>query len=1604
MKFLRSAALAVSSLLLVSCDFFGGSDESQEPSATRTAEAPSQRSNAQEQAQDTPFVFQRTSVREDRIQPTLCLHFTKPLDPSADYEPFVEIERSVAIAVDGQALCIEGLDYGQEAELTLLAGLPSADGERLERDETVTLTFTDRPPVVQFAGNGIILPREDARGLAIQTVNVTEVSVRITRVNDRALVQRRITEGFSGAEGRYEYTPYDEEPGELSSFVYEGTLETPGARNVLTTTLMPVEESFGELEAGAYYVQVSDASAADRGESQPARAGRWIIVTDLALTAYRSASGLDVTVRSLSSAEPVGRTMVRLISQANEVLSSKVASRVGRVRFDPPLLRGEVGDRPKLVVVEGRGGNFAFIDLDRAPLDLSAHPVSGRQQAEDVEAYLYTERGIYRPGETVHVNALARNAEGYAADDRPGALVLRRPNGLEQARVRLDALEKAGSAYAAFELPKAASRGVWSAALELDGLGQVGSVSFSVEDFVPQRLALTLEADTETPLALGGTRMVEARLRFLYGAPGAGLRVDGSARVERQPNPFPQHEGYSFGLHDAPYRAESFELPVVTTDGEGVAALPIAPEDLGEGAAEPLRVRAVVRAEEPGGRAVQDDVRIPYRTRKVYLGLKPGFEGSAEREKPATFELRAVDGDGVPLSTDVRWRLIRRDYEYDWYREESGRWRWRRSKRIVTITEGLAQPGADAALVSTPELPWGDYTLIASHDGEDLASRGFWVGYGGRSADGTPAPDSVRILTPDEGVTVGQEITVAIQPPYAGIAEVAVAADGILSLEHVDVPAEGTEVTLTVTEEWGAGAYVLVSLYTDRKPGIQPIPRRAVGAAYVPMNMDGRTFDVALDMPELVRPREDLTVTIDGGDIAAGQEVYATLAAVDEGILLLTRYASPDPEDYIFGKRSLGVDVYDDYGRLLDPDTGEMGRLRSGGDAIGGAGLSVVPTKTVALFEGPVSFGSDGEAQIDVAVPDFNGELRVMAVLWSDDALGSASAPLTVRDPVPAELVLPRFLSPGDSAEATLTVDNVEGAAGTYNYTVSTESGSIEPVSGSFDLSAGERREASVPLTAGDPGVETYTLAVEGPRGFSISRTYQMETRGAFLPERRYARATVEAGGGYTPPADLFDGLIPGSVSTLISASPTPIDRASLSNSLLSYPYGCTEQLVSRATPLLYKSDRDDRETRILRETVETLLERQGPDGAFGLWRVGDRSASPWLGAYAVEFLAAAREAGMPVPEAALDLAHRALQPVSMGELYRAYGYDTRIRSPRYTEDTQARLEQRSSAYSLYVLAKAGKADRSRLRYVHDAQLDEIESPLAKAQIGAALAAIGDRGRSENALKRAVATAGYVNRGDWYQTINRDAAGIIQLLAESGRTEQAAALYFRADENFPDPLSMTTQEKAFLLKAAEAMARGRDQAFLTKDGSQTQSDVLDGIPTGERYDNAGDETIYVSTLTEGIPSEAPTATSQGIEVTKAITDTAGNEVDLTTLARGDRVIVKLTLNRAEQRRAQLVVTDLLPAGLEIEAVLDPGDAVSGPYRFLGRLTRADIAEARDDRFVASVIRAGNDPFSFAYIARAVTPGSFTLPGAVTEDMYRPQIFGRSASREMVIAP
>jgi uncharacterized protein YfaS (alpha-2-macroglobulin family) len=1606
------------------------------------------------------FAIWKTRLDTSGADPLACIEMSRDLDPAKSYSDYVLVSPDLGhapatIVKAPDTLCVGGVGF-TDRQITLLKGLPAKDGEALDANAEAQFTNGDKPPYVGFAGTGVILPREDSDGVGIDTVNVSKLQIEVWRVVDRNLVRKSISAPDATPEGSYADDYGDDSPDDEGQVVWKGYVAVKGDPGAHTTTVFPLGAVLKEMRPGGYVIKARDASGGrDLSEKSgegtpPAQARRWIIFTDMALTSYTGSDALDVVVRSLKTAKALGGVQVALMAKNGETLAKTRTDPMGRATFAHALLEGDGAMTPKMVMAYGDMGDLAVLDLDRSPTDLSkqgtagaeggappADLLSGRSITEAVDGYLYADRGIYRPGETVHLTSLVRDREAKAVADRKGYVVVKRPSGLEFKRYPFTATP-GGALAVDVALPKTAPRGKWSAALQIDGYKDpAGSLDFQVQDFAPQRLAVSLAGQPQTPIAADETRKIDVSARFLYGAIGAGLQTQGEARLRQDPNPFPAYEGYQWGDETAAFEEKELDLGTSVTDGSGHASLDLAGTQAGD-TVDPVVALVTASVFEPGGRPVRESVTLRLRPKPLYLGAKvESADSDSTAGSPTALDVIAVNGAGARIAAPgVSYSLISENWNYDWYQED-GRWQWRRTSRDTVVSQGNLDVSAGApARIRPRKLGWGDYRLeLNGSDGAKTIVR-FSVGWGSPS-NSTEAPDLVRVSPVRKDYSQGDTVEIAVKGPYGGEAQVAVATDRLIDFKTFSVGKDGGTVRLKTSPAWGGGAYVLVTVIQPRDPAQTPTPRRALGLVYVPLDPKSRKLTVDIGTPDKIDSKAQVVAPIKVNGLGFGQTAHVTVAAVDEGILRLTKAESPDPVAWYFGKRSFSVDYRDDYGRLLNANLGPPASVDFGGDQLGGQGLTVTPIKTVALWSGIVTTGLDGRATVTLPAADFNGQLRIMAVAWTDTQVGSGDKELTVRQPVVADLNLPRFLSPGDKPEATLELQNMEGRPGAYTAVMRAAGGIIVGFEKVFQLIVGQRIAEHIPFFApSHTGIGQVGFTLNGP-GFITSKDYPIETRLGWGPITRATTELQQPGETYTPPALLVSGLAAGGSGTLqvqVSYSPFKgFDPGPIAVSLSEYPYGCTEQLVSTAFPLLYAqglgaNPKLRNPPGALNDVVGQLLDRQSLDGAFGLWRVGDGEADPWLGAYATDFLIEAQRAGAAVPQSSIDSALNAMRQVSRPDGTSSVSY--RLEYPDWwagnadaSKAATARMRSRASAYALYVMAKGGRGDLARLRWWHDVQMKSEGSPLATAQVGAGLAMMGDQARAKDALQHAANAVGYkrpilqfgpfvfVDDEDWYQSPLRDLAGVIALAYEANEPDIARSLQNRLDGAVKDPDELNTQEKAQLLRAAHFMlaaagpinVQGQGAVAAMPAAGLTPRWAVNGRLADARFVNAGNRPLWRTVTVYGTPIAPPSEEQHGVSVEKTYFTFAGAPADLSQIKQGDRVIVRIAGGSQQGRTVALAVDDALPAGFEIESVLGPDDADKGPFKFLGSLTTPKAQESRDDRYVAALDLAGGKTFALAYVLRAVTPGDFYAPGAEILDMYHAGVNARTAGGRTQIA-
>lgn len=1549
------------------------------------------------------------TVEADTSAPRVCAQFSEDLvKVGTDYAPFVSVDGQAPKAVEARdkQLCVEGLEHGKHYQIAFRQGLPAQIGEVLAAPVSLSIYMQDRPASVRFTGESFVLPSGGRRGIPVVSVNMTAANLKLYRIGDRQLAQLLSGYQFLKQLDSYDLGNIEDDTGEP---VWQGKLEIDNQLNQEVTTSFPVDEALPQRKPGVYVLTAQPDK--DNSENYDAKATQWFVVSDIGLTTYAGEDGLNVFARSLGSAKPIANAELTLLARNNEVLGTAKTDSDGRATFNPGLTRGENSMVPAVLMANAEGGNdFVFLDMTKAGFDLSDRGVTGRPAPGALDVLTWTERGIYRVGETVHVGALARDDGGKAVEKLPLTFIFTRPDGVEERRVVADGAAMGGYAV---DLPIAtnAMRGAWQVALHTDPKqAPVASKAFLVEDFVPDRIEFDLKAE-KTEIAADEVTAVDVDGRFLYGAPAAGLSLEGEIKLSTNQS-WSKYKGYQFGLADEEQGDQTSipleDLPLVGDDG--TAQIPIEIDAL-PSTTRLINAGVTVRMREGAGRAVERSLDIAVRPSTDMIGIKQDFaDGAVAEGDQAKFRVIVVDPTGARKAlAGLTWTLVRIERDYQWYRNGSS-WNYEAVTRTVNVANGKLDVAADKDTEIVVPTDWGRYRLeveTADPDGPQSSTEfeaGWYV-----EATSTETPDGLEIALDKDKYATGETAKLKVSPRFAGELLVTVGSERLLKTITASVPEGGTTVDIPVDAALGAGGYVTATLF---RPGEAPdgaqsrMPARAIGITWLTVDPKDQKLAIAIATPEKTEPNRPLTIPVEVTGAAALSDAYVTIAAVDVGILNVTRYTPPDPEGWYFGQRMLGLEIRDIYGRLIDGSLGATGRLRTGGDGGLSAQGSPPTEKLVAFFEGPVKLDADGKASVSFDIPQFNGSVRVMVVAWSKDAVGHAEKDVIVRDPIVVTAGVPRFMAPGDAAVMRLEIANTDAPDGDYDLSVTT-TGDLSTGSAALPktvaLIKNKRSVVNVPLLPQKAGPTSVTVKIGKDGGTTVQQVLNMPVRPAQLPVT--TRLVVDLGpNGKALRVDqelLAASLLEGATVSVGVSPSAALDVPSLLMTLDRYPYGCAEQTTSRALPLLYVSElaagagmKDEPQLKQrIQDAIVRVLNYQSSSGSFGLW--GPGSGDLWLDAYVTDFLTRAREKGYDVPQQAL------MQAVN--NLQNSVGYD---------QDVESRGKE--IAYALYVLARNKKASIGDLRYYTDTKLEAFSSPMAVAQLAAALSLYGDSQRADGAFHAALTLARQQTEYDWnrsdYGSKLRDGAAILALAAESQPMPSIVPdLIDYVGAERQKARYTSTQDEAWMLLAARALRAGGDRMQLDIGGSQHSGNftaTLTGAQIAERplvLTNKGSEPAQAVVTTVATPKAPLPASGDGFTIERTYYNMDGSEANVTSVDQNDRFVAVLKITESNAWPSRVLVSDLLPAGFELD---NPGlvnSANLSNFDWLAETSAAHL-EFRDDRFIAAFDRAQGDArsFSFAYVVRAVTPGRFAHPAATVEDMYRPQYSARTATGLMEV--
>jgi uncharacterized protein YfaS (alpha-2-macroglobulin family) len=1591
----------------------------------------------------------------------LAVVFSDPIDPAQNLDGFFRFsEQTVSLRpiVRGNTVRLyPGGEVASPATLIVSAGIRNTAGKALPQRTTWEVNISEAQPELRAISEGTILPDGDQKMLfPFEAIGIRTVEVEIFKVFQNNLVQYFQQNSLADA--------YDlQQVGRvvLRKRIDLATL-VPGATvNNWTRYALDLRPLIGEDRQSIYQVRIgfrpSDVTLACQSEAtyepeerieigfseetsilddyygiegyypeysyrdrddpcKPAyyNSSRFIrsnvLVSNIGLIAKRSGDRkTTVIVTDLLGAQPVSGARVELYDYQQQLLTTAQTDANGVARVST--------EREPFLVVAHRGNDHNYLRMRGGEmLSLSRFPTDGVAAATGLKGYLYGERGVWRPGDSVYLNFILEDREGHLPADYPAVFTLRDARG--QTRVERTVRPALGRFYPLhFATDADDPTGFWYAAVEVGG--KTFTKSLRIETIKPNRIKVDLE-----PPASGlrpGAQALRVKADWLYGAPAAGLRTRVEASFSEDRSGFEGYAEYAFNDPARNLNTQPFVAFEGTLDAAGTTVFQLeAPQT--EGAPGPLQLGIQTRVFEPGGDFSTDNQRLPYSPYAAYAGVRlpknDWGESSLILERENAVSVVVVDADGKPLANRS---LSLGLYQVEW------RWWWDDGRDNVSQYNSSSHHNAFKRTTLTTNsqgeatwpveiAQWGRYLVrVCDTAGGHCAGAYAYAGSPWSASEEMDRSQAamLRLRTDQEEYAPGATAEVLFNSPVSGRALISLeSASAVQQTLWYDVVAGENRLPIDLTEAMSPNVYANVQLLQPHRQTTNGLPIRLYGVVPITVTVPERRLEPRVATAETWAPDSEVTVAVSE---ASGRAMNYTLAIVDEGLLSLTRFATPDAYEHFYAKEALGVDTWDVYNDVLGAFGGQVERVL----AIGGDGENARNPdadranrfEPVVRHLGPFRLPAGETVTHRIDLPNYIGAVRVMVVAEADRAYGSAEKSVPVRKPLMLLATLPRVLGPGEELSLPVNVFAMTAQIRNVRVSVSESSGLVSfPEESVRRLTFSSPGDALVriPLRVGNAvGIARFEILAEG-NGESITQEIEIDVRNPNPLQFRVANSAIDVGATANLSYEHFGVAGTRSATLEISALP-PLELEKRLKYLLRYPYGCVEQAVSAVFPQLYldrfvelsELQRETREANV-ESAIRKLLRYQGPSGGMQYWPGGQENE--WGSSYAAHFLLEAKARGYAIPITLLD---------RLLDYQRARARGWQPRTEYYATESQSILDQ---AYRLYTLALSREPDLGAMNQLR-ARRDL--SPAARWRLAAAYAQAGKAAVASDLID-AVATqvSDYRELSYTFGSALRDEAMILEALVAIGAADAANEQALYIARQFQERDWLSTQEASFGLLALGKWLGDREAGsplrinYTDPQGRQSAAGTDQAILRIALPDAAGVQSLRVENTSGGplfatltvagqpaISTEA--AASRNLQLNIRYLDLNGDPIEVSSLRQGTDFLAEATVIHPGSRNdyyRELALQQVFPSGWEISNERMTAVGASGSD---GAYTYRDY---RDDRVQTYFDLATLQKRTYRVRLTAAYAGRFYLPAHTAEAMYDRDIYAATTGQWVTVIP
>ncbi|MBX9782470.1 MAG: hypothetical protein K2X48_04165 [Chitinophagaceae bacterium] len=1543
----------------------------------------------------SPYTLTVTNVesRHDGLSATVKV-FTSQQVVESSLSNFIKltplVKYGLEVEEDGFLITGDAFDVSKTYDLLLLKGLRGKLGGTLKEDYKNNIAFGQLEPSVSFGNSkAVYLSAQGNKNIEVRITNMPKVKVIVSKIYESNLLAAH-KYGYSPQSGGDDYY-YDGEGNDatLGDVIYEKEIDTRslpkyGGSRLFNFNIADRVKDFN----GIYHLRIQSTEDYWLNDS------RFISLSDIGLIAKEGKEKMLVFANSIKSAASLNGVNVTVYGANNQVLGVGTTNAEGVAEV--AYARKEFSGFKPAMVIAKTADDFNYLPFHNTSVNTSRFDVGGKSwNPTNMDAFIYAERDIYRPGEKINANVLLRTNDWKTPGELPVKMKFIMPNGKEMKSFR-KMLNEQGSAEASVDLPMAAVTGSYQLELYSGNDVLLSSKSFSVEEFVPDRIKVSAELNKKV-LTVGDSTSLKINAVNFFGPPAANRKYETEIQFRQSYFSPAKYEKYDFSLANQ----KTFFDKVVkegTTDANGNAmegvGVPSIYKNMGL-----LNVNIYTTVFDETSRPVSRVTNADVFTQNVFYGL--GYDGYYyyPLNQSVKFPLIAVSKDEKLASAPAKVQIIKHEYRTvlsksgDYFRYES------QKEDKILKDEVVSVGGENTNYVFIPRQP-GDYEIrVYAPNAETYVSRSFYSyggwGYGDNSSFEVNTEGQIDIELDKKEYFTGEKAKVLFKTPFSGMMLVTMETDHVVSYQYVNVENRSASIDFPLSTEHLPNVYISATLIKPHTLSDIPLTV-AHGFQSIKVDEKSRKMDVVITSNKTTRSRTKQKVRI-----KAAPGSYVTLAAVDNGVLQVSNMKTPDPYNYFYQKKALGVDAFDLY-PLLFPE------LRARLSSTGGDGADMekrnnpMPNKRIKIvsyWSGVQKANGSGEVNFEFDVPQFSGEIRLMAVAYKDEKFGAGETNMTVADPVVISAGLPRFLSPGDTVTVPVTLTNTTKNAANAKVNIKV-SGPLQIVGASnqqTSLAANAENKAVFQVVAQNR-IDSGSIRIEvNALGENFFDETQITVRPPSTLQKESGSGSVTGGSSQTINI-AANRFMPGSADYQLIVSKSPaLELGDQLNYLVQYPYGCTEQTVSAAFPQLYfgdladamKKNKSAASTSVanINEAIRKIKMRQLYNGSVTLWD-DEGTANWWATVYAAHFLLEARKAGYDVDNGLIE--------TMMGYLINRLKTKETI-DYYYNRTFNKKIAPKEVAYSLYVLALGNRAQISVMNYYKsNPNMLALDS---KYLLSAAYALMGDK-KSFAAMLPAsfsgevsVAQTG----GSFYSDVRDEAIALNTLVDVDPGNAQVPVMAKHISQLLKDRYWLSTQERAFGFLSLGKIARNAAKSNVSGDikvngktvakinGSDIKLNAKQLGGTSVQVNTSGTGRLYYYWVAEGVSATGEYKDEDSyIKVRRQFYNRYGQPITGNTFKQNDLVIVKLSIEKTFSTSIEnVVITDLLPAGFEIE---NPRTKELPGMDWIKDSYNPTALDVRDDR-IHFFVDVNSTRQNYYYAVRAVSPGLYRMGPVSADAMY-----------------